>query len=387
VIGNRHHCQPPINRSFDELSEEHAYSWTRFTVSELRLLYVHLRMPEYITMPPRYKTFTGEEALIISLSKCASGEPWTQMGPAKFGGDPREFSLLFRWFINHVFSCFYNRISGRSLEIWKDYIPSFRRAFCNRLNRPPTEDELALDEDLNIEDFLDLDPEFFRIFAVIDATDFRTTRTGSGPMPDGSRRLHAFEIQREFYSRYFRAHGLKYLTVHLPNGITAAVFGSRLSDNDNGVFNMSGLVPYLIEILDPIPGLNLYPSIYGDAIFPLTAVTQGYIRDPDPIERIRNKRMASCRMCIEHNYGALFNLFRIMNREQNHQMFYNGESVYRLGIVCFLLLNCYTCFNGSTTSTLFDDFPAPSIAEYLPVDVDFEPYHPVELAREYNYGI
>lgn len=76
-----------------------------------------------------------------------------------------------------------------------------------------------------------------------------------------------------------------------------------------------------------------------------------------------------------------------MNREQNHHMFYNGESVFRLGIVCFLLLKCDTCFNGSPTSTLFDNFPAPSIAEYLPVDIDFEPYHPVELTGEYNYGI
>ena len=76
----------------------------------------------------------------------------------------------------------------------------------------------------------------------------RTTRVGSGPMPDGSRRQLAFEMQREFYSRYFRAHGIKYLTVHLPNGLTGAVFGSRLSDNDNGVLNMSGLSDYLVQI-------------------------------------------------------------------------------------------------------------------------------------------
>jgi len=278
-----------VNRTFAELTEEQAYAWTRFTVPQLRLLLIHLQMPQHVTI--RRKTFTGEEALIMSLSKCASGDPWISMIPAKFGGDPWDFSSLFKWFINHIFSAFYNRISGKSLEIWRDHIPHFRLAFCNRLNRPPTAEELQIDEDLTAEDILDLDPRYFRVFAVIDATDFRTTRTGSGPMPDGSRRLHAFEIQREYYSRYFGAHGLKYLTIILPNGMTAAVFGSRLSDNDNGVFNMSGLTDYLIEILDPIAEINLYPTVYGDAIFPLTPVTQGYIRNPDPIERIRNKRI------------------------------------------------------------------------------------------------
>jgi hypothetical protein len=62
-----------------------------------------------------------------------------------------------------------------------------------------------LDED----EVLEILYDSFRVFGFIDCTDFRTTRTGSGPMPDGSRRPYAFEIQREFYSRYFRAHGLK----------------------------------------------------------------------------------------------------------------------------------------------------------------------------------
>ncbi len=54
----------------------------------------------------------------------------------------------------------------------------------------------------------------------------------------------------------------------MPNGLNGAVFGSRLSDNDNGVLNMSGLSDYLIQILDPLPTIGLYPSIYGDAIMP-----------------------------------------------------------------------------------------------------------------------
>ena len=131
-------------------------------------------------------------------------------------------------------------------------------------------------------------------------------------MPDGSRRPMAFEMQREFYSRYFCAHGIKYLSIHLPNGLNGAVFGSRLSDNDNALLNLSGVSSYLMQILAPIPEIGLYPSIYGDSIMPLTPTIQGYIRNPDIIEGIRNRWMNSCRMCIEHSYGQLFNLFCIM---------------------------------------------------------------------------
>jgi len=53
----------------------------------------------------------------------------------------------------------------------------------------------------------------------------------------------------------------------------------------------------------------------------------------------------------------------------------------------FFLQNCYVCFNGSATSTAFNNFVSPpSIEEYLPLDVDFEPYRPVELTGVYNYG-
>ncbi len=86
-----------------------------------------------------------------------------------------------------------------------------------------------------------MDPKIFRVWALFDCTGMRTTVTGSGPQPDGSHRTNAFELQHEFYFRYCWAHGLTYLTILLPNGITAAVFGARLSNNDNGLVNLSGL--------------------------------------------------------------------------------------------------------------------------------------------------
>jgi hypothetical protein len=134
---------------------------------------------------------------------------------------------------------------------------------------------------------------------------------------------------------FIHAHGIKYLSVHLPNGLNGAVFGNRLSDNDNALLNLSGISAFLMQILDPILELGLFPSIYGDSVLPLTPTIQGYIRNPDFIEGIRNRWMNSCWMCIEHGYGQLFNLLRIMIHSESHQMLYNGVHIFRLGIPFF----------------------------------------------------
>ena len=98
--------------------------------------------------------------------------------------------------------------------------------------------------------------------------------------------------------------------------------------------------------------------------------------------------MNSCRMCIEHNYGSLFSLFKIMIREEQHHLLHDGVNVFQLGIVCFLIQNCHVCFNGSTTGSTFNNTVLPpSIEDYLPIDVDFEPHRPVELTGFYNYGV
>ncbi len=69
---------PPRNRSIDDLSEETAKELTRFTKEQLRILLHHWRIPDVIVCGPRYQC-TGEEVLIICLSKIATGDTWTRL--------------------------------------------------------------------------------------------------------------------------------------------------------------------------------------------------------------------------------------------------------------------------------------------------------------------
>jgi hypothetical protein len=216
-----------------------------------------------------------------------------------FGGDPREFSGVFWWFFDYLFVTFYNKISGRSLESWIDYIIECRSVICEQISQSPSPIEIQIYLTLENHEVLAIDTEIFRGWAFFDCTDMRTIVTGSGPQPDGSRRTNAFEVQREFYSRYFRSHGLKYLTILLQNGITAAVFGASLSNNDNCVVNLSGLNQHLLSILTPIAETGFYPALYGDAIMQLTPVMLSFFRNPDVRQRIWNRRMSSAHMSIE----------------------------------------------------------------------------------------
>jgi len=98
---------PPRNRVIDELTDEVAYSLTRFTKEQLRILFLHLRIPNEI-VTEQWHHFSGEEILIICLAKIATGDPWIRLIPGFFGGDLRRWSFAFRWFINHLFINFFH---------------------------------------------------------------------------------------------------------------------------------------------------------------------------------------------------------------------------------------------------------------------------------------
>jgi hypothetical protein len=68
---------PPKKRSIDEISEEFLYTFTHFTKDQLRLLFLHLRIPESVITQQHHR-FTGEEILIICLARLATGDPWTR---------------------------------------------------------------------------------------------------------------------------------------------------------------------------------------------------------------------------------------------------------------------------------------------------------------------
>jgi hypothetical protein len=197
---------PPRNRLIDDLLEEDAYSLTRFRRLQLRLLMVHLRIPNRVVIGPRHRyRFGGEELLIVCLARIATGDPWTRLIPSHFEGDARRWSSAFRWFLNHIFVNFNHKISGQSIEGWIGSIQDFKKAILDRLAKPAHPIKLDFDDDLAHPQYVIQCPiECWRVFGFIDDTNIRTYRPGSGPVgnndgPGRPRRQFADMIQRAFY--------------------------------------------------------------------------------------------------------------------------------------------------------------------------------------------
>ncbi len=83
--------------------------------------------------------------------------------------------------------------------------------------------------------------------------------------------------------------------------------------------------------------------------------------------------MSGIRQSIELMYGQLFNLFHLLQTKWQIKILRDATLAYRLGVVSFFILNCYTYLNGSPCNSMFNSL-APTIQEYIPLDEDLINY-------------
>jgi hypothetical protein len=135
---------------------------------------------------------------------------------------------------DHLYTTFFNKITGNSMEMWMSQVDEFRRAVHDK--------------------FVAGDPTMiarwpfagWRVFGFIDDKGIKTTRPGVHVRREQG---ITADIQRAFYSGYFAAHGLKVQVVQLPNGMIRSVFVASLCNSDSGMLNLSGLNLYLTSLL------------------------------------------------------------------------------------------------------------------------------------------
>jgi hypothetical protein len=143
----------PKNRRIDDLSPEEAYRWTRFTKAQLHLLLLHLRIPEWLPGTASRWVFTGEEVLIVCLTRIATGDAFYDFIPSKFGGAAPKWSDAFKWFIEHVFHTFYHKITGNSMLQWTDHINFFRSVIANKVAEVPVSVRRIVNRVVTSDDF------------------------------------------------------------------------------------------------------------------------------------------------------------------------------------------------------------------------------------------
>ena len=382
-IRRKERFYPKRFRRIDDIDRHNCYIWFGLNPIELRRLYVCLRIPDTLTTSTRH-SYGGEECFIIMLFHMIRGSPFTEMARQIFGGDPRHLSLMFDLMVTHLYITFYNKISGTSLDQW---IPTHVNR-CRRLIYDSLSDGAL--EVIRLENGEVVDRRWilhhfqfdsFRPFGFLDDFGIETARPGGW-----ARRLNHFEhdIQRAFYSGYFRRHGLKAQVVYLPIGIIGSVFITELRQNDNGVQNISGLNNYLIRQLRGFLVDRLYPCLYCDGIFATLSTILPRFNNPSPELHLLNMRLASLRQCIEHVFADHRNRFKLFGMPHYLHLFNQGVKVRRMSLVSFFLLNCFYCISG-TRCRYFGHVP-PTLEDYLPLSELLHPPPAVDLGDVWDYG-
>jgi hypothetical protein len=182
---------------------------------------------------------------------------------------------------------------------------------------------------------------------------------------------------------YVKGHGLKVLTVALPNSLIGGLYGpASAQENDIGTLNLSNLNQELMLLqLDVMEAREneedmLYYSLYGDSIFPLLNCIVSRHRQPllgvrTPREEAENAAMRSLRVSVEWPYEMVTNLFNILELKYNKQLLGRNRKPNTLigkQLRVFFLYNLYVCLHASKFSRFFDVVP-PTLEEYIGIEI------------------
>ena len=160
---------------------------------------------------------------LVVMVFLATGEYTYSFVPDFFGGDPRPWGRFIEEFFKHLYITFYHRISGISLQAFTDRLPVYQQAIWERITNFATVGECRIDAGIaNIRvSHYSMPVQFQRVVGVLDDTDDDFFRPGDEPRRRGEIN---YDVQRAFYSGYFKEHGLKAQTVMFPDGIVGSAF-------------------------------------------------------------------------------------------------------------------------------------------------------------------
>ena len=113
------------------------------------------------------------------------------------------------------------------LEFWKPYLSASRDAIVNKLRAYYPDRQLDMDD--------------FRVASFIGCTIFKTCCPGGGPMEAGPNAARFPDlVQRAYYNKWAKAHGLKKQPCNLANGMALHVgSGYSCRTNDLHLLNES----------------------------------------------------------------------------------------------------------------------------------------------------
>ena len=371
------HVKPETYRTIDSLEDDRvARDITRFTKEELHLLYDCFGLPDVVRMNAWWcaaqYVFGGEELFLFSMAKIALGQPNVYLCDHIFGGEPDRWSYGYPWFLHHLNYRFDGVLGLRGIRRFRDHFEDFASAIENAMKVASayTDPETGRRRVLPGVEFA---PGDFNFIGFIDCSIFGSFTPGTGPVGDwvdAPRRFNCDDIQRSVYTRFKKVHGLKVLSVLLPNGISFIYGPGSARRDDNHLTLMSQIHNLMVQLNNELQQVQgnagrIY-KILSDAGFARQPCIDHPYPSNTPIDYLMNFRLRAQRITIEWSYGKLSNLFRICLTFDNWKLYKRVPYAYEQLRVSFLLLNCYVCLHGSELTGLGKfGMEAPDIRNYL----------------------
>ena len=171
-------------------------------------------------------------------------------------------------------------------------------------------------------------------------------------------------FQKLLYSGHKQAHGIKFQSVVLPDGLFACMFGPITGNrHDSYMLAKSQLIPKLRQFMpegDVQQGWNANGeandvfSLYGDAAYPQSTYLFGGYRNPQPgsPEARWNTEMSKVREVVEWGFCSIASTWAFLDFRPSMRIF--KSPIAKFYIIGAFLVNLRTCFYGNQTMEYFD---------------------------------
>ena len=317
------------------------------SISQLRELKECLQIPDRIVNPRDRSVYDGEELLLLVLERCALGTRLIDLQNKyhrNHSAIGKAINFFCTWLQEH-----WGYLIHDHLDFWKPYLRGSRDAIVAKLE--------AYYRDLEVE----IDPNL-RVASFIDCTIIGTSRPGGGPMeagPDAER--FPGHVQRAFYNKWARKHGMKKQSCCLSNGMALHVGGGfSCRRHDLHLLRESNLNDMLTNLYGDEDLADHY-QIYGDSAY-IVMPNITCAADINQFGAIR-AGMNACRESIEWMYRDLKIMWTITSLKYKLKLLDNFTDVNNIVDACFIFSNAWNCMNGNETSQWFNT-PPPSFATY-----------------------
>ena len=316
-------------------------------ISQLRELKDCLQIPDRMVNPHDRSAYDGEELLLLVLERCALGTRLVDL-QNKYHRNHSAIGKAINYFCSWL-QQHWGYLIHDHLDFWKPYLRGSRDAIVAKLQDYYRDLEVEIDVDLRVASF-------------IDCTIIGTSRPGGGPMEAGpNAERFPGHVQRAFYNKWARKHGIKKQSCCLSNGMALHIgTGFSCRRHDLHLLRESNLNEMLTNLYVGDNPEDHY-QIYGDSAY-IIMQNITCAADIDQFGDIR-AGMNACRESIEWMYRDLKIMWAITSTKYKLKLLNEFTQVDNVIDACFIFNNAWNCMNGNETSQWFRT-PPPSFATY-----------------------